>query len=108
MTSHKNENIKYPHILIELLNQINEKLENHIPKTWLSTNETSEYLGYSKESIHKMIKNGQFIQGIHYHKKIKKIIFNKSEIDNWVISDISSNTTNFNVDETLKELLPSS
>ena len=91
----------------KILNQINEYIGT--PKQWLNTNEVSHYLGYSKESIHKMVKNGEFKQGIHYHKKIKRLLFNKIEIDKWVMSDepINQLTYNQDIDKTIEDILSS-
>jgi len=77
------------------------------PKEWFNTNEISHYLGYSKESIHKMVKSGEFKQGIHYHKKIKRLLFSKKAIDLWVKSDIPANSINYNTDDKINEILSS-
>ena len=79
------------------------------PKQWLNTSEVAHYMGYSKESIHKMVKSGEFKKGIHYHKKIKRLLFNKIEIDKWVMSDtpINSNSYNMNIDKTIEDILSS-
>lgn len=94
---------------LQLLNKkINTLLELvATPKQWLNVNEVSHYLGYSKERIYKMVKSNRFKQGIHYHKKIKKLLFNKSELDKWVISDTPINSTNYNVDEVIGDILSS-
>jgi predicted DNA-binding transcriptional regulator AlpA len=67
----------------------NEKM-NQIEKRWLTTEELSNYIGYSKESIKKMIREEELILSLHYHKKFKKNLFDKKEIDNWIMS--SNNT----------------
>lgn len=77
------------------------------PKQWLNTNEVAHYLGYSKESIHKMVKSQEFKQGTHYHKKIKRLLFNKIEIDKWVMSDGAVNSSNYNIDKTIADILSS-
>jgi len=96
------------------LNNIESKLNTLIellgtPKQWLNTSELSHYLGYSKESIHKMVKSGEFKQGHHYHKKIKRLLFNKTQIDNWVQSDTNKNVnnTNYDVDSVINDILKS-
>lgn len=91
-------------------NQLSQLLERvGIQKQWLNTNEVAYYLGYSVESIHKMVKNGEFQQGFHYHKKIKRLLFNKTNIDIWVQSDkqLSVNSTNYNVDNVISGILSS-
>lgn len=70
--------------IYKLLLQINEKIENKVEKRWLSTIETANYLGYSKDSIDSMIKKGELISGIHYYQRERKRMFDKEELDNWV------------------------
>ena len=41
-------------VIYQLLLQLNEKIENKVEKRWLSTIETSLYLGYSKDIITKL------------------------------------------------------
>lgn len=67
-------------ILLQLQNREIDKVE----KKWLTTEELSFYIGYSKESIKKMIRNKELKIDKHYFKKFKKNIFNKIEIDNWI------------------------
>jgi len=94
---------------LKLMNKkINRLLELvGTPKQWLNINEVSHYLGYSKESIYKMVKSNDFKQGIHYHKKFKKLLFNKNELDKWVIGDSPINYTDYNSDEVVKDILSS-
>ncbi len=54
-------------------------------KRWLNTKELALYLGYSVESVHKMVHKGELIPGVHYHKKFKKLLFDKQVIDRWVM-----------------------
>jgi hypothetical protein len=54
-------------------------------KRWLSTRELSRYIAYSLDGINKMVKDGVFIDGLHYHKPQKKLLFDKEQIDNWII-----------------------
>ena len=93
-----------------LQQQINKLIEvAGTPKQWLNTSEAAHYLGYSKESIHKMVKSGEFRRGIHYHKKIKRLLFNKIEIDKWVMSDEPVNSISYNedIDKTIDDILSS-
>lgn len=93
-------------------NNIESKLNKIIeligtPKQWFNTNEVAHYLGYSKDNIHKMVKSGELQKGIHYHKKIKRLLFNKTEIDKWVVSDSPANSTAYNIDidKTIDDIL---
>ena len=92
------------------LKEINKKLSMLIDmigveKRWMNTTEVSHYTGYTEQGIYKMVKSGEFKRGIHYHKKIKKLIFNKKEIDNWIESDEPVNNCNFNIDKTIEDIL---
>lgn len=71
----------------EILAGVNKLLENqskNMEKKWLSTRELAEYLDYSEDRIHK-IKSFEFIEGIHYHKRSGKLLFDKNKIDHWVM-----------------------
>ena len=63
---------------------IKKTFENRIEKRWLSTKETAQYLDYSEDRIHHL-KGDAFIEGIHYHKRSGKLLFDKQKIDDWVI-----------------------
>ena len=71
--------------ILELLQQVSIKLNDSVEKKWLSTQETSIYLGYSKDSIDSMVKKGEFIPGIHYYQKSRKRMFDKNALDGWVV-----------------------
>lgn len=45
-------------------------LENNYSKRWLNIKEVADYIGNSKDSIHK-IKANEWIEGYHYHKKLQ-------------------------------------
>lgn len=102
--------MKDENILLNIENKLSQLLEIvGIQKQWLNTNEVAYYLGYSTESIHKMVKSGEFKQGFHYHKKVKRLLFNKTQIDAWVQSDIqaSVNSATYNVDNVISAILSS-
>ena len=54
-------------------------------KRWLNTRELSDYIGYSMDSINKMVKEEVFICGVHYHKSSKKLLFDINQVNNWVL-----------------------
>ena len=60
-------------------------------KRWLNSRELSDYIGYSLDSINKMVKDEVFVDGVHYYKPSKKLLFDKQEIDNWIIGIRSDN-----------------
>ncbi len=78
-------------ILLLLKNEVN----NNIEKRWLTSEELSLYIGYSKESIKNMIKNEEFVIDLHYYKKHRKNIFDKAEIDKWIMGSNKANTNNY-------------
>lgn len=84
------ENLEKIEDIYKILILIRDERINHIEKRWLTTEELSEYIGYSKESIKKMIREEEFEIGIHYHKKFKKNLFDKKQIDNWIIGTTQS------------------
>ena len=70
-------------ILLLLKNEVNNKIE----KRWLTSEELALYIGYSKESIKRFLKDGEFELNYHYFKKDRKNIFDKNAIDKWIMSE---------------------
>ena len=70
-------------LLVLLKNEVNNKIE----KRWLTSEELSLYIGYSKESIKKFLKDEEFELNYHYFKKDRKNIFDKNAIDKWIMSE---------------------
>lgn len=70
-------------LLVLLKNEVNNKIE----KRWLTSEELALYIGYSKESIKKFLKDGEFELNYHYFKKDRKNIFDKNAIDKWIMSE---------------------
>ena len=70
-------------LLVLLKNEVNNKIE----KRWLTSEELSLYIGYSKESIKKFLKDEEFELNYHYFKKDRKNIFDKNAIDEWIMSE---------------------
>lgn len=71
--------------ILEIVKVLSEKIENKVEKRWLNVAETAYYLGYSKDHIHKL-KTDHLLEGKHYHKKAGRVLFDKLELDKWVIS----------------------
>ncbi len=69
-------------LLVLLKNEVNNKIE----KRWLTSEELALYIGYSKESIKRFLKDGEFELNYHYFKKDRKNIFDKNAIDKWIMS----------------------
>ena len=80
------ENLEKLQEIYNILVLLRDKEINKIEKRWLTTEVLSEYIGYSKESIKNMIKEEEFILELHYYKKHRKNIFDKLEIDKWIMS----------------------
>ena len=70
-------------LLILLKDEVNNKIE----KRWLTSEELALYIGYSKESIKRFLKDGEFELNYHYFKKERKNIFDKNAIDEWIMSE---------------------
>ena len=94
--------------IYKLLLQANEKIENRVEKNWLSTTETANYLGYSKDSIDFMVKKGEFILNIHYFQVERKRMFDKQALDKWVMGITSNNDSVKNkIDATIEGIISS-
>lgn len=98
----KFENLAKINDILKKLDALEQKISSE--KRWLNINETSHYLGYSKDHIHKL-KNASFILGTHYHKKSGKLLFDKVELDNWVTFDSDTKEATDIANEVLKDLL---
>jgi predicted DNA-binding transcriptional regulator AlpA len=86
---------KIPEIY-NLLLLLQNEVKNKVEKRWLTTEELSIYIGYSKESIKNFIKDDELILNYHYYKKDRKNIFDKNAIDEWIMQDSNKNNTNNN------------
>jgi len=73
-------------------------------KRWLNTRELSDYIGYSMDAINKMVKNDVFIDGVHYYKPSKKLLFDKEQINNWIIG-IKDNNQKTKVNVAVENIL---
>ena len=94
--------------IYQLLLQLNEQIENRVEKRWLSTTETAHYLGYSKDSIEKKKKKGEFIVNVHYYQVERKRMFDKQALDKWVMGITSNNDSVKNkIDATIEGIISS-
>lgn len=96
------ENLEKINEIIEKLNSLEEKVSSE--KRWLNTKEASHYLGYSKEHIHKL-KDTYLIEGKHYYKKAGRVLFDKTELDNWVTTSLGQLDMKKIAQNVLKDLL---
>lgn len=80
------ENLEALPKILERLENIEKHLQNNYSKRWLNVKELSEYIGYSKDHIHKL-KASEWIEGYHYYKKTGKLLFDSHMIDKWIIGD---------------------
>jgi len=69
----------------KLLVTMHKLLSENREKRWLSTVEVAVYTGYTKSTIEAMAKSKVFILDEHYYKPEGKLMFDKNEIDRWVI-----------------------
>ena len=98
----KFENLAKIDLLIQMIDKLESKLSN--TKRWLNINEAANYLGYSKEYIHKL-KDSSFILNKHYYKKSGKLLFDKNELDLWVTSSVNTINPKNIAKEVLKDLI---
>lgn len=88
---------EYLELIPKLFNEIKLLKLNHAmssEKRWLNSRELCDYIGYSIDSINKMVKEDVFIDGIHYYQPSKKLLFDKNQIDNWIIGIKDDNQKN--------------
>ena len=74
-------------------------------KKWLNTRELSYYIGYSMDAINKMVKDEIFISGVHYYQPQKRLLFDKEQVNNWIVGikdDKHFNKLNLAVQNILK------
>ena len=95
--------------LLELIVSMKSTIENGtIEKRWFNTRELAEYSGYKFETIKSKIKKGDFTQGVHYFKKGGILLFDKIEVNNWVMGVKSANNVNYEnteVDDIVDDIL---
>ena len=92
-------------LLLKEIKLIKDLVSNNTEKRWLSTRELSKYLDYSQDRIHKL-KGSEFLEGIHYHKRSGKLLFNKQKIDDWVRGIETHSLANpLNVEESINNII---
>lgn len=83
-----NISLEHLELIPKLLNEIKSlKLSQAMSgdKRWLNTRELSDYIGYSLDAINKMVKDDVFVDGVHYYKPSKKLLFDKEQVNNWIV-----------------------
>ncbi|OHD95391.1 MAG: hypothetical protein A2019_04395 [Sulfurimonas sp. GWF2_37_8] len=87
--------------IVSLLTSVKDTVEKGtIQKRWFNTQELSDYTGYKLETIKSKIKKNDFIQGVHYFKRDGKLLFDKVEVDNWVMGVKSANNVTYEKEQT--------
>ena len=81
---------------------ITQKIDSNVDKRWLNTKELADYTGYKFETIKAKIKNHNFIIGVHYFKRDGKLLFDKFEVDNWVMG---IKPTHFELDDACSSIV---
>jgi excisionase family DNA binding protein len=79
------ENLEKIEEILTLVVELRNMKMNEIKKRWLTTDELSDYIGYSKETISKKVKDGEFELDKHYYKPERKLMFDKNAIDKWIM-----------------------
>ena len=98
------ENLEQIPNIINLLNEINSKLNNQVESKWLTVKQLIKYIDYSRSTIYKKVDSNEFIQNVHYYRQEKKLIFDKNEIDNW-IKGFNQTTNNYQNNDLLIDTL---
>ncbi len=90
------ENLDKIEDILKIVQQVQINQVSQVEKRWLSTQELSEYIPYSKETINKKVQNETFICGVHFYQKEKIRMFDKLKIDEWIVSNtITSNNIEY-------------
>ncbi|WP_345984787.1 DNA-binding protein [Sulfurimonas sp. HSL-1656] len=78
------EHLELIPVLLKKIDALSKRLESSSEKRWMSVAETADYLSYSRDRIYK-IKDEHFIEGVHFHNRTGKILFDRVAIDSWVV-----------------------
>ncbi|UFS61818.1 helix-turn-helix domain-containing protein [Sulfurimonas sp. HSL-3221] len=79
-------------------------LESKQQKRWLSSKEAAHYMGYSADTIRKLIKNGDLQEGIHYHQRYRKLVFDSVALDRWLMG-IEEDESPAEIDGIISEII---
>ena len=93
-------------INFEVLSQIPELLEavvaikntlekGTIEKRWLSTREVADYTPFTEHTIVTKVKTNDLIRGVHYFKKGGKLVYDRIQIDNWLMGKPPINNSSY-------------
>jgi hypothetical protein len=85
------ENINLIKQIADDLESVKKSLLNEHTKRWLNVREVALYLGYSKDRIYK-IKDEYLLEGVHFHNRTGKILFDRVAIDSWVVGKETDET----------------
>lgn len=95
--------------MMELVSQMKSVIESGtVEKRWFNTRELADYTGFKFETIKSKIKKGEFTLNVHYFKKGGILLFDKIEVDNWVMGRKSANNTHYEntqVDDIVDDIL---
>lgn len=101
------ENLEKIEEIYNLLILLRDEKTNQLNKKWLTTEELSTYIGYSKESIKNMIRKEELQIDKHYFRIAKKNLFDKVEIDKWIMGIDQVNNINYELvtDEIIQDMV---
>jgi len=68
------------YLVLERLELIESKIDNHVIKIWLSISDVIQMTGYSRSTINKAISMGELKSVKHYRKRL----FRHQWINNWI------------------------
>ena len=96
------ENLKKINLILEKIEILENKISSE--KRWLNSDQAANYLGYSKDHIHRL-KDNYLIENKHYYKKAGKVLFDKLELDNWVTTNLTIKDLKSITDNILKAIV---
>ena len=86
--------------LLEIVSGLKNTIETGtVEKRWLSKDELLAYIPFKIDSVNARVKANEFIRDVHYYKKGRTLVFDKLEIDNWVMNKKSANNLSYQGDD---------
>lgn len=90
--------------VLAIVKKLEKEISSKVEKRWLTVRELSKYIGYSTNTIYKMI-NTEFLFNVHYYRPTGKVMFDKFAIDNWIIGVGTVVPANIITNEIIDKLL---
>ena len=87
--------------LLEIVTELKKTIEaGTIDKRWLNKQEMVAYSGYGEDALKIKRSTNSLVENIHYYKKnATTIIYDKIEIDNWIMGIRPANNNSYQEDD---------